>query len=98
MGIIEIKLPMSDAKCICSYMHFFYGWVSGWGSGEWGGGVYVVIPCTPAPQKRNISSDTMLEMQVLKIKVRLKLLFKLFRTKKFKIFDCGKDIYTHMNF
>ena len=77
---------------------FFLG--VGVGVGEWrvGGGIYVVLPCTPAPQKRNISSDTMLEMQVLKIKVRLKLLFKLFRTKKFKIFDCGKDIYTHMNF
>ena len=84
-------------------MHLFiYAFFLGVGVGvrEWrvGGGVYVVLPCTPAPQKRNISSDTMLEMQVLKIKVRLKLLFKLFRTKKFKIFDCGKDIYTHMNF
>ena len=76
---------------------FFRGGGRG-GGVESGGGVYVVLPCTPAPQKRNISSDTMLEMQVLKIKVRLKLLFKLFRTKKFKIFDCGKDIYTHMNF
>ena len=77
---------------------FFLGVGVGVGEGRVGGGIYVVLPCTPAPQKRNISSDTMLEMQVLKIKVRLKLLFKLFRTKKFKIFDCGKDIYTHMNF
>ena len=77
---------------------FFLGVGGGVGGGVRGGEVYVVLPCTPAPQKRNISSDTMLEMQVLKIKVRLKLLFKLFRTKKFKIFDCGKDIYTHMNF
>ena len=77
---------------------FFRGGGRGGGVESGGGGVYVVLPCTPAPQKRNISSDTMLEMQVLKIKVRLKLLFKLFRTKKFKIFDCGKDIYTHMNF
>ena len=60
---------------------FFVG--VGVGEGEWGDTCRFALYSCPL-ETRNISSDTMLEIQVLKIKAWLKSQFKLFRTKNWK--------------